>query len=63
MDTDDLFVTVRTTGGLLRSAFSGLLPSVLTYEPPFRTFAFCWSVHRQVAKIFGPSAPDRDTYQ
>ena len=62
MDTDDLFVTVRTTGGLLRSAFSGLLPSVLTYEPPFDTFAFCRSMHRQFVAIpldFHPRTADR----
>ena len=32
-------------------------------EPPFDTFAFSLSVHRQSAKIFGPSDPDIDQNQ
>ena len=65
MDTDDLFVTVRPTEGTSQiGVFRTVTIGADTApEPPFDTFAFRRSVHRQVATDFGGFHPDSAPYQ
>ena len=47
----------QKNGSSQRSAFSGLVPSVLTYKLPFDTFAFRRSMHRQFDALLADFHP------